>query len=226
MPSNLHIIVFDDISAVIPAQRSIAWGEVARRLAHEIKNPLTPIQLSAERMQLKLKEHLDANQQEFLERSTSTIVTQVQAMKQMVNDFRDFAKTPEANLQSLSVNNLVIDVLGLYEGSPVKADLDASCPLILADATQIRQVVHNLIQNGIDASVEAHQNNQFAILVKTEFLPYPESANAGLGIVKLSILDAGTGFAPRILTRAFEPYVTTKAKGTGLGLAMVKKIVD
>ena len=226
LPSNLHIIVFDDISEVITAQRSIAWGEVARRLAHEIKNPLTPIQLSAERMQLKLKEHLDANLQEFLERSTSTIVTQVQAMKQMVNDFRDFAKTPEANLQSLSVNNLVIDVLGLYEGSPVKADLDSSCPLILADATQIRQVVHNLIQNGIDASVEAHQNNQFSILVKTEFLPYPESANAGAGIVKLSILDAGTGFAPRILSRAFEPYVTTKAKGTGLGLAMVKKIVD
>ena len=164
LPSNLHIIVFDDISEVITAQRSIAWGEVARRLAHEIKNPLTPIQLSAERMQLKLKEHLDANLQEFLERSTSTIVTQVQAMKQMVNDFRDFAKTPEANLQSLSVNNLVIDVLGLYEGSPVKADLDSSCPLILADATQIRQVVHNLIQNGIDASVEAHQNNQFSIL--------------------------------------------------------------
>ncbi|MEY2706923.1 MAG: hypothetical protein RI905_674 [Pseudomonadota bacterium] len=226
LPSNLHIIVFDDISEVITAQRSIAWGEVARRLAHEIKNPLTPIQLSAERMQLKLKEHLDATQQDFLERSTSTIVTQVQAMKQMVNDFRDFAKTPEASLQSLSVNNLVIDVLGLYEGSPVKADLDASCPLILADATQIRQVVHNLIQNGIDASVEAHQNNQFSILVKTEFLPYPESANAGAGIVKLSILDAGTGFAPRILSRAFEPYVTTKAKGTGLGLAMVKKIVD
>ena len=226
LPSNLHIIVFDDISEVITAQRSIAWGEVARRLAHEIKNPLTPIQLSAERMQLKLKDHLDATQQEFLERSTSTIVTQVQAMKQMVNDFRDFAKTPEANLQSLSVNDLVIDVLGLYEGSPVKADLDATCPFILADATQIRQVVHNLIQNGIDASVEAHQNNQYSILVKTEFLPYPESANAGAGIVKLSILDAGTGFAPRILSRAFEPYVTTKAKGTGLGLAMVKKIVD
>jgi len=226
LPSHLHIIVFDDISEVITAQRSIAWGEVARRLAHEIKNPLTPIQLSAERMQLKLKEHLDVAQQEFLERSTSTIVTQVQAMKQMVNDFRDFAKTPEANLQSLSINNLVVDVLGLYEGSFVKADLDASCPLILADATQIRQVVHNLIQNGIDASVEAHQNNQFSISVKTEFLPYPESANAGPGIVKLSILDAGTGFAPRILSRAFEPYVTTKAKGTGLGLAMVKKIVD
>ena len=110
LPSNLHIIVFDDISEVITAQRSIAWGEVARRLAHEIKNPLTPIQLSAERMQLKLKEHLDVTQQEFLERSTSTIVAQVQAMKQMVNDFRDFAKTPEANLQSLSVNNLVIEI--------------------------------------------------------------------------------------------------------------------
>ncbi len=226
LPNQLSIIVFDDISEVITAQRSIAWGEVARRLAHEIKNPLTPIQLSAERIQQKLKEHLDPSQQEFLTRSTTTIITQVEAMKQMVNDFRDFAKTPEANLQKLSVNHLVLDVLGLYEGSPVKGDLDSACPDIMADATQIRQVIHNLIQNGLDASLEAHQNDAFSILVKTEFLPYKSETAVSAGIVKLSILDAGTGFAPRILNRAFEPYVTTKAKGTGLGLATVKKIVD
>jgi nitrogen fixation/metabolism regulation signal transduction histidine kinase len=226
LPNQLSIIVFDDISEVITAQRSIAWGEVARRLAHEIKNPLTPIQLSAERIQQKLKEHLDPNQQDFLTKSTATIITQVEAMKQMVNDFRDFAKTPEANLQQLSINNLVLDVLGLYEGSPVKGDLDSACPDIMADATQIRQVIHNLIQNGLDASLEAHQNDAFSILVKTEFLPYTTEGASSLGIVKLSILDAGTGFAPRILNRAFEPYVTTKAKGTGLGLATVKKIVD
>jgi nitrogen fixation/metabolism regulation signal transduction histidine kinase len=228
LPSGLFIVVFDDISEVITAQRSIAWGDVARRLAHEIKNPLTPIQLSAERIQLKLKDHLDAQQQDFLERSTTTIITQVEAMKQMVNDFRDFAKTPEAQLQELSINSLVIDVLGLYGGTPVRADLDQACPMIMADAMQIRQVIHNLIQNGLDASVEANKG-EFSILVKTEFLPYPDSNDAdkvGKGIVKLSILDAGTGFAPRILSRAFEPYVTTKAKGTGLGLATVKKIVD
>ncbi|MEO0047363.1 MAG: hypothetical protein RLZZ410_322 [Pseudomonadota bacterium] len=226
LPNNLLIVVFDDISEVITAQRSIAWSEVARRLAHEIKNPLTPIQLSAERIQQKLKDHLDDGQQEFLTRSTATIITQVEAMKQMVNDFRDFAKTPEANLQSLSINNLVIDVLGLYEGSPVKGDLDKSCPNIMADATQIRQVIHNLIQNGLDASIEAHHDEGFSILVKTEFLSHSSGPANGMGIVKLSILDAGTGFAARILSRAFEPYVTTKIKGTGLGLATVKKIVD
>jgi nitrogen fixation/metabolism regulation signal transduction histidine kinase len=146
-------------------------------------------------------------------------------MKQMVNDFRDFAKTPEAQLVPISINELVIDVLGLYEGTPVKAELDRACPMIFADATQIRQVIHNLIQNGLDSSIEANKG-AFSIQVKTEFLPYPVGSEAGPGIVKLSILDAGTGFAPRILNRAFEPYVTTKSKGTGLGLATVKKIVD
>ncbi len=226
LPSGLYIVVFDDISEVITAQRSIAWGEVARRLAHEIKNPLTPIQLSAERIQSKLKDHLDTQQKEFLERSTATIITQVEAMKQMVNDFRDFAKTPEAQLTPISINELVIDVLGLYEGTPVKANLDQACPMIMADATQIRQVIHNLIQNGLDASIEANKGAGFSIQVKTEFLSYPAGSEIGPGIVKLSILDAGTGFAPRILNRAFEPYVTTKSKGTGLGLATVKKIVD
>ena len=226
LPNNLLIVVFDDISEVITAQRSIAWGEVARRLAHEIKNPLTPIQLSAERIQQKLSSQLDPSQQEFLTRSTANIITQVEAMKQMVNDFRDFAKTPEANLQNLSINNLVIDVLGLYEGSPVKADLDKACPEISADPTQMRQVIHNLIQNALDASLEAHKNSEFSILIKTEFLPSPTNSSSELGIVKLSILDSGAGFASRILSRAFEPYVTTKVKGTGLGLATVKKIVD
>jgi nitrogen fixation/metabolism regulation signal transduction histidine kinase len=226
LPNNLLIVVFDDISEVITAQRSIAWGEVARRLAHEIKNPLTPIQLSAERIQQKLNSQLDPSQQEFLTRSTANIITQVEAMKQMVNDFRDFAKTPEANLQNLSINNLVIDVLGLYEGSPVRADLDKACPEISADPTQMRQVIHNLVQNALDASLEAHKNSDFSILIKTEFLPSPTNSSSDQGIVKLSILDSGAGFASRILSRAFEPYVTTKVKGTGLGLATVKKIVD
>jgi nitrogen fixation/metabolism regulation signal transduction histidine kinase len=226
LPNNLLIVVFDDISEVITAQRSIAWGEVARRLAHEIKNPLTPIQLSAERIAQKLSHQLEPSQQEFLTKSTATIIAQVEAMKQMVNDFRDFAKTPEANLQNLSINDLVIDVLGLYEGSPVRAELDKACPGISADPTQMRQVIHNLVQNALDASLEAHQGGDFSVLIKTEFLPSPQHASSDLGIVKLSILDAGTGFASRILNRAFEPYVTTKVKGTGLGLATVKKIID
>ena len=226
LPSGLYIVVFDDISEVITAQRSIAWGEVARRLAHEIKNPLTPIQLSAERLQLKLENNISAEQQELLTKSTGTIIAQVEAMKKMVNDFRDFAKTPEAHLQALSLNDLIAEILYLYEGSPVSADLDSRCPPIVGDAIQLRQVIHNLIQNAIDASMEAHLDSNFSILVKTELLPYPKGSEAGVGIVKLSVIDSGTGFSNRILNRAFEPYVTTKAKGTGLGLAMVKKIVD
>ena len=226
LASGLYIVVFDDISEVITAQRSIAWGEVARRLAHEIKNPLTPIQLSAERLQLKLENNIAPEQQELLTKSTGTIIAQVEAMKKMVNDFRDFAKTPEANLQALSLNDLITEILYLYEGSPVSADLDIKCPEIIGDSIQLRQVIHNLIQNAIDASIEAHANADFSILVKTELLPYPKNSEVGVGIVKLSVIDSGTGFSARILSRAFEPYVTTKAKGTGLGLAMVKKIVD
>jgi len=120
----------------------------------------------------------------------------------------------------------VIDVLGLYEGSPVKADLDKACPEISADPTQMRQEIHNLVQNALDASLEAHKNSEFSILIKTEFLPSPTNSSSELGFVKLSILDSGAGFASRILSRAFEPYVTTKVKGTGLGLATVKKIID
>lgn len=226
LPSGLYIVVFDDISEVITAQRSIAWGEVARRLAHEIKNPLTPIQLSAERLQLKLENKISPEQQELLTKSTGTIIAQVEAMKKMVNDFRDFAKTPEANLQELSLNDLIKEVLYLYEGSPVSADLDSRCPAIIGDSIQLRQVIHNLIQNAIDSSMEAHADADFSISVKTELLPYPKGSEVGVGIVKLSVIDSGTGFSARILSRAFEPYVTTKAKGTGLGLAMVKKIVD
>jgi len=226
LATGLYIVVFDDISEVITAQRSIAWGEVARRLAHEIKNPLTPIQLSAERLQLKLENNVAPEQQELLTKSTGTIIAQVEAMKKMVNDFRDFAKTPEANLQPLSLNDLVTEILYLYAGSPISADLDMNCPSIIGDSIQLRQVLHNLIQNAIDSSIEASRNESFSILVKTELLPYPKNSEIGIGIVKLSVIDAGTGFSARILNRAFEPYVTTKAKGTGLGLAMVKKIVD
>lgn len=209
-------VVFDDITQLISAQRSAAWGEVARRLAHEIKNPLTPIQLSAERLQLKLMNKLGGAEREILARSTRTIVNQVEAMKAMVNDFRDYARMPPPQLAPTDLNALVTEVLGLYEASPVRIKVHAEqrLPLVLGDAAQLRQVIHNVLLNGEDALVEE---------------PDPEINIAtwreGRSAV-LTISDNGAGFPPQILARAFEPYVTTKPRGTGLGLAIVKKIVD
>lgn len=210
------VVVFDDITYVIAAQRTAAWGEVARRLAHEIKNPLTPIQLSAERLQHKLADKLDPASGELLARATQTIVNQVEAMKAMVNDFRDYARSPPAQLQPLDLNKLVKEVLELYETSRVKvaADLSPDLPLVSGDATQLRQVIHNLLANATDALLDETQPE---ILVAT--------VRDGKGVL-LAVRDNGSGFPPQILAQAFEPYVTTKAKGTGLGLAIVKKIVD
>jgi len=211
-----YVVVFDDITQLLSAQRSAAWGEVARRLAHEIKNPLTPIQLSAERLQLKLEEKLQGADRDILERSTRTIVTQVEAMKNMVNDFRDYARLPPPVLATVDLNGLIGDVLGLYESakSRVDVELEPTLPPVKADTNQLRQVIHNLLANAQDALVDSvdgrvriatRQDGRRAVLVVT---------------------DNGPGFPPTTLTRAFEPYVTTKAKGTGLGLAIVKKIVD
>jgi nitrogen fixation/metabolism regulation signal transduction histidine kinase len=221
-------VVFDDISQVITAQRSMAWGEVARRLAHEIKNPLTPIQLSAERLQRKLTPNLEAGDRELLDRATKTIVTQVEAMKHMVNDFRDYARLPPPVLASVALPQVLDEVLGLYGASratiqvkrrngetavslpPTLDDL----PPVLGDANQIRQVLHNLLANAQDALAQTetpHIDIELAV----------EAARA-----RLAVRDNGPGFAPEVLARAFEPYVTTKSKGTGLGLAIVKKIID
>ncbi len=222
---DLRMVVFDDITDVVSAQRSIAWSEVARRLAHEIKNPLTPIQLSAERLQHKLAGKLSPEQEEMINRSTETIIGQVQAMKEMVNDFRDFAKTPSPQLKPVSINTLTQEILGLYEGSPIKTQLDPQCPSILGDSTQLRQIIHNLLQNAQDATLEGkHQGAP--VEVKTELVPYGELSGMQQNAVRLTISDSGSGFPAKILARAFEPYVTTKSKGTGLGLAVVKKIVD
>jgi len=226
-----YIVVFDDITDVISAQRSIAWGEVARRLAHEIKNPLTPIQLSAERLQMKLESKLAGPDVELLNKASTTIVNQVAAMKRMVDDFRDYARTPPAVLQPLDLNSLVEDILHLYmsgEGNDIiHANLAPALPMILGDETQLRQVIHNLLQNAQDALQEHPPANAAPrIDVVTEGIIY-QSADGGTRIaVRLSISDNGPGFMPRILANAFEPYVTTKAKGTGLGLAMVKKIIE
>jgi nitrogen fixation/metabolism regulation signal transduction histidine kinase len=225
LTADLRMVVFDDITDVVTAQRSIAWSEVARRLAHEIKNPLTPIQLSAERLQHKLAGKLSPEQEEMINRSTETIIGQVQAMKEMVNDFRDFAKTPTPQLKPISINTLITEVLGLYEGSSIRTKLDWNCPDIMGDPTQLRQVIHNLLQNAQDATLEGKNQNE-PVEVKTELVPYGEQNGMVQNAVRLTISDGGTGFPAKILARAFEPYVTTKSKGTGLGLAVVKKIIE
>ncbi|WP_322105486.1 PAS domain-containing sensor histidine kinase [Paraburkholderia sp. J41] len=228
MQTSGYVVVFDDISDVISAQRSVAWGEVARRLAHEIKNPLTPIQLSAERLQMKLSDKLAPTDAEVLKRGATTIVNQVAAMKQMVDNFRDYARTPPAVLANLQLNDLVSEVLTLYgaeEGkSAIKVEL-SQLPVIRGDATQLRQVIHNLLQNAQDAVADTPAPR---VTLETRAVEYgdPDAQGRTRVAVRLTVSDNGPGFPARILTRAFEPYVTTKAKGTGLGLAMVKKIVD
>jgi nitrogen fixation/metabolism regulation signal transduction histidine kinase len=224
LPLEAQLVVFDDISEVVSAQRSAAWAEVARRLAHEIKNPLTPIQLSAERLQHRLESKLEGNDQSLLVRSVATIVTQVQAMKQLVNEFRDYARLPSARLAPLDLNALVSEVLALYGHAVEQGRLVVQCapglPLIQGDATQLRQVVHNLLQNALDAVADKAEGRvQLITDVQLGELGEPRG-------VRLRILDNGPGFADKVLKRAFEPYVTTKTKGTGLGLAVVKKIAD
>jgi nitrogen fixation/metabolism regulation signal transduction histidine kinase len=225
------IVVFDDISDVISAQRTVAWGEVARRLAHEIKNPLTPIQLSAERLQMKLRPRLEEKDAELLDKGATTIVNQVAAMKRMVDDFRDYAKTPPAVLEPLDLNGLIEEILSLYqagdESDVIHAALALGLPHVMGDPTQLRQVIHNLLQNAQDALADRRDANpQPRIDLTTEAIHYQGAdGNAGTA-VRLAIVDNGPGFAPKILSRAFEPYVTSKARGTGLGLPMVKKIID
>ncbi len=214
------LLVFDDVSEMVSAQRAQAWGEVARRLAHEIKNPLTPIQLSAERLEMKLNGKLAAPEQALLTKSVKTIVDQVDAMKRLVNEFRDYARLPAAELKPVDLNALINDVIQLYGADnavvPVRAELDLQAPLIKGDAQQLRQVIHNLVQNAQDAQEGLAQA---VVTVKTE---YAKATSR----VRLSVRDSGSGFPEHILKRAFEPYVTTKVKGTGLGLAVVKKIAD
>ena len=225
MPLGARLLVFDDITELVSAQRAEAWSEVARRLAHEIKNPLTPIQLSAERLQMKLESKLDPTDQGMLARSVTTIVNQVQAMKSLVNAFRDYARMPAAQLAAVDLNALVGEVLGLYataqESGLLEARLAPALPPLLGDPTQLRQVIHNLVQNALDA-VEGQADGRVAVC--TEAVRH--EGEASLRAVRLVVVDNGPGFADAVLKRAFEPYVTTKSKGTGLGLAVVKKIAD
>jgi nitrogen fixation/metabolism regulation signal transduction histidine kinase len=218
LPDNERLLVFDDVSEMVSAQRARAWGEVARRLAHEIKNPLTPIQLSAERLAMKLEGKVQPAEQAILDKSVRTIVEQVAAMKHLVNEFRDYARLPSAQLVTVDLNQLIRDTLVLYDHAavPVRTELSEDCPPVRADPQQLRQILHNLVQNAQDAMLglpDAH------VLLRTR-------RTEGGQWVRLAVIDQGPGFAEHILKRAFEPYVTTKSKGTGLGLAVVKKIME
>ena len=210
------VVVFDDVTHVLQAQRDAAWAEVARRLAHEIKNPLTPIQLSAERLQMKLAPKLDESDSGMLSRSTQTIINQVAALKRMVDAFSQYARAPDPAMRELDLNALVHEVLTLYEslGSSIRLDLAAALPRIVGDPTQLRQVIHNLLQNAQDALSDEPDPRITVVSMSDE------------NSIRFSVTDNGSGFPEHLMKRAFEPYVTTKAKGTGLGLVIVKKIIE
>jgi len=210
------LAVFDDITTMVQAQRDAAWGEVARRLAHEIKNPLTPIQLSAERLEHKLSSKLTGADADMLKRATDTIVAQVGAMKTMVNEFSEYARAPALNLSQVDLTRLIEDVLALYEsaGARIEVVLAENLPPVLGDATMLRQVLHNLLQNAQDA-LEGRPDGLITINTSMQEAE-----------VKLTVMDNGEGFPLETISRAFEPYMTTKRHGTGLGLAIVKKIVE
>jgi len=212
-----YVVVFDDITHLLQAERQAAWGEVARRLAHEIKNPLTPIQLSAERLQHKLHVKLDEQDAQLLQRATQTIVSQVAAMKNMVTEFANYARAPAARMVALDMHQLLNEVMGLYEAnsSPITLLLGARRTLLNGDATRLRQVIHNLLQNAHDALLHTKHPQ---IILATE--------NTTEGALKLMVRDNGSGIPEQLLGRLFEPYMTSKQKGTGLGLAIVKKIVE
>ena len=236
------LMMLEDVSDLVSAQRAVAWSEVARRLAHEIKNPLTPIQLAAERLDHKLGDRLDAADADLLKRSTTTIVNQVSALKQMVDEFRDYARLPTAKIGPVSLGEIVQEVLALYPdglaGIAINQQIDWAVPNILGDAIQLRQIIHNLVKNAAEA-VEGCINPNIHIVIeaiRNESRwsgPQAQQSNdatdrrqADVTGVRLVVRDNGPGFASKLAGRAFEPYVTTKVKGTGLGLAIVKKIVD
>jgi PAS domain S-box-containing protein len=222
------VLVFDDISTLLRAQRDAAWGEVARRLAHEIKNPLTPIQLSAERMRRRLLEQMSPKDAEILERGTHTIIQQVEAMKQMVNAFSEYARAPSMELANFDLNQLVTEVAELYRAqgaagggaTPVSVhlSLDPALGLVEADRGRVRQILNNLLTNAFEA---LEGNTDAAVVVETR-----RTLLGGHPMLELVVSDNGPGFQHEIISQVFDPYVTSKPKGTGLGLAIVKKIVE
>nr|VFK21869.1 MAG: Signal transduction histidine kinase involved in nitrogen fixation and metabolism regulation [Candidatus Kentron sp. LFY] len=217
-----HVIVFDDVTALIQAQRDAAWGEVARRLAHEIKNPLTPIQLSAERLRHKYLHKMAPDEAKTLDNLTRTIVQQVESMKTMANAFSDYARPPQMKPRFLDINGLIRDVLELYRGSGsdavIETRLNPKLPKLHADHDRLRQVVHNLVKNALEAN---QISGKSTLIVETRC-----AADSGHHHIEIEFRDHGNGFPPEIIEHAFAPYMTTKPKGTGLGLAIVKKIVE
>jgi len=215
-----QVVVFDDVTDLIRAQRDAAWGDVARRLAHEIKNPLTPIQLSAERLRRKYLNTMQDDQAEVLDRATRTIVQQVETLKAMVNAFGDYARAPRLQLEPLDLYELLRDVADLYQGSKLNIHLDLlePAPMMDGDAGRMRQLLHNLFKNALEA-VRGREDG--ALVVRSRWV-----FDAGERFIDLSFEDNGGGFSDQVLERLFEPYVTTKTRGTGLGLAIVKKIVE
>jgi nitrogen fixation/metabolism regulation signal transduction histidine kinase len=218
------VLVFDDITTLLQAQRDAAWGEVARRLAHEIKNPLTPIQLSAERMRRKFLGSMNAQDAQILERATHTIVAQVDAMKQMVNAFSEYARAPDMHFSRFDLNQLITEVVDLYRvqdpSTDLKLLLDPNLPAISADRMRIRQILNNLVTNSLEA-LEGRPGAR--IEIETHVAEEGPKQAASVAIV---VADNGPGFQRDLIGTVFDPYVTSKPKGTGLGLAIVKKIVE
>jgi nitrogen fixation/metabolism regulation signal transduction histidine kinase len=219
------VLVFDDITTLLQAQRDAAWGEVARRLAHEIKNPLTPIQLSAERMQRKLLGSMNAEDAQVLERATHTIVAQVDAMKQMVNAFSEYARAPDVHFSRFDLNQLITEVADLYRvqdsAAEMRLQLYPKLPPISADRMRVRQILNNLLTNSLEA-LEGRPGA--AIDIETQLFA-EDGARPG-STVAIVVADNGPGFQRDLIGTVFDPYVTSKPKGTGLGLAIVKKIVE
>ncbi len=211
-------MVFDDVTDLIQAQKNAAWGEVARRLAHEIKNPLTPIQLSAERLQHKLSKELHDSSAEFLQRGTRTIVQQVEAMKRMVDDFSEYARPSKRHVEKINLIDLIQEILALYMTSGIvfTTSFPTGQVIVEVDPVSMRQVLHNLIKNALEATT-----SQCQIDIKIA-----KAIRNNVEYVELGIYDNGSGLNAEQIETIFEPYVTSKTKGTGLGLAIVKKIVE
>ena len=217
-----QVIVFDDITALLQAERDAAWGEVARRLAHEIKNPLTPIQLSAERLRRRYLDNMEKEESEFLDRATRTIVNQVEAMKKMVNAFSEYARAPNISMEPIDLNAIIKEVLDLYSSNDLNVkiiiQLDAEPARIEGDAGRLRQLLHNLVKNGLEA-VNGTAGARVTVATRS-------MQSGGMDYIELCVSDNGSGFSAGVRDNVFEPYVSTKPKGSGLGLAIVKKIVE
>lgn len=217
-----YVVVFEDVTALVKAQRDAAWGEMARRLAHEIKNPLTPIRLSAERLRHKYLKNMPSGEADILDRSTHTIIQQVEAMQEMVKAFSEYARTPKLEQRPMDLNALINEVLDLYRDHvPVQwqLQLEPGLPEVEVDSGRFRQLLHNLIKNALESLADRPQGCVTIITRHVE-------EESGIQFVEMRVGDNGPGFPPELLGTLFEPYVTTKPKGTGLGLAIVKKIVE